>query len=113
VGRPERIKPSEEGQQGSMGQPRREPLRPHEHPVPEPEPVDRAKVRALLETAAADRNGGITMHQHPALIELGDLCGLMAYYAFAFLPDYRPLVKADLDELEERIVLNSGAWLSQ
>ena len=84
-----------------------------EDPAPETPPVDRARVRALLETAAADRNGGMTMHQHPALIELGDLCGIMAYYAFAFLPADHPLGKADLDELEERIVRHSGAWLSQ
>jgi len=84
-----------------------------DQPAPEPAPVDRAKVRALLETAAADRNRGISMHQHPALIELGDLAGIMAYYAFAFLPADHPLGKADLDELEERIMRCSGAWLSQ
>ena len=89
-------------------------MRRREDPAPAgPPPVDRAKVRALLETAAADRNRGVTMHQHPALMELGDLCGIMAYYAFALEPDNRPLGKADLDELEERIVTNSGAWLSQ
>jgi len=82
-------------------------------PAPEPPPVNRTRVRALLETAAADRNGGNDMTGHPALLELGQLAGIMAEYAFAFMPAERMLGKADLDELEERIVQNSGAWLSQ
>ena len=84
-------------------------MKPRDEPITDPPPIDRAKVHALLDTAAADRDRGETMHQHPALMELSDLAGVMAYYAAQYALDGRE----DLDALADHIVRHAAAWKSQ
>lgn len=78
---------------------------------PEPLALDAGRVRELLEEAAAARNTGKSTYRHPALAELGKLCGVMAEYAFAFLPQDVAISPTDLDELEERILRLAPQWL--
>lgn len=76
-----------------------------EDPAPEPPPVDRAKVRALLGEANAARERGENMHHHPTLLALEDVCdSIVAYYVFAFTSDDYRFSNEELDDLAERLV---------
>ena len=71
-----------------------------EDPATETPPVDRAQVRALLGQANAARERGETMHHHPTLLALEDVCdSIMAYYVFAFKSDDYRFSAAELDDL--------------
>lgn len=82
-------------------------MRRREGPTLEPVPVDRAQVRALLEEANAARERGESMHRHPALAALGELCGVMGQYAFSLSAD-RLLTPAELDEMEKWLLNRGG-----
>ena len=80
-------------------------MKPREQPAPEPPPVDRAKVRALLGEANAARERGETMHHHPTLLALEDVCNrIAAYYVFMRYPNTYKLTDAELDELADGLV---------
>ena len=80
-------------------------MKPREQPPPEPPPVDRAKVRALLGEANAARERGEIMHHHPTLLALEDVCdSIVAYYVFAFTSDDYRFSNEELDDLAERLV---------
>jgi hypothetical protein len=71
-------------------------------PTPEPPPIDRAKVRALLGKANVMREAGEGLHHSPVMAALEAVCGNpLAYYAFAFTPDDYHLSAAELDELAD------------
>jgi hypothetical protein len=82
-------------------------------PQSEPEalpPVDRARVRAILEEANVQREAGVDLHHHPALLALEDECNsILAYYVFAWCPDGRKLTAAELDELADGLLQSSVA----
>lgn len=73
-------------------------------PSPEPPAIDRARVHELILQLVAARDRGEVMHQHPALNELGDLCGIMAYYRFGL---DEPRTPEELREFEEAILTHA------
>lgn len=73
-------------------------------PTPEPPPIDRARVGALLRQANAARERGRLTPRHPALTELGELCGVLAEYIFVWYPDDYHLSAADIDVLTDGLV---------
>lgn len=76
-----------------------------EDPATETPPVDRAKVRALLEEANALRESGVNLHHHATLLALEAECdSIMAYHVFAWYPDSYKLTDAELDELADGLV---------
>ena len=80
-------------------------MRHREQPEPDPPPVDRSRVRALLGEANAARERGEVMHQHPTLLALEDVCNsIAAYYVFMRYPDNYKLTDAELDELADGLV---------
>ena len=74
-----------------------------EDPAPAgPPPVDRAKVRALLEEANALREAGENLHHHPIMERLAEASRRpLAVYVFAFCPDDHRLSSARLDEMAD------------
>ena len=75
-------------------------------PAPEPEPpIDRAKVRALLGEANALRESGVSLHQHPIMYALEEVCrDPLAYLVFIQYPNDYKLSAAKLDELADGLV---------
>jgi hypothetical protein len=79
-------------------------MKPREAPAPEAALIDRAKVRALLGEANALRESGVNLHHHPVMEGLGDLCGVMGLYVFAFTADDCRLDEAQLDAFADGLV---------
>ena len=79
-------------------------MRRKEQATPEPLPVDGARIRQLIAQAAADRDAGVVMHHHPALEELGELCGILTYYRFQ-LED--PRTPAALEDFARQAIENA------
>ena len=73
-------------------------------PEPEPEAVDRAHIRRLLDEAAAAHNRGESTHHHPSLEELSELCGPMYFYWLALFPSDYIITDAVLDVIEAAAV---------
>lgn len=76
-----------------------------DEPEPETPPVDRAKVRALLEEANALREAGENLHHHPIMERLVEASRRpLAVYVFAFVPHDHRLTSARLDELADGLL---------
>lgn len=82
-------------------------------PGDEPGPVDRSRIRELLEEAAEAHRRGEDLHRHPSMEALSELCGTLALYTFTFFPTDRPVTDADLDDIEDHLVRRADAWREQ
>lgn len=78
-------------------------MRRRERPQPEPEPLDHREVRRLLEETAGAHNRGESLQHHPALAALGELCGVVMSYSFAFFPRDYVVTGEDLDRIEANV----------
>jgi len=76
-----------------------------------PAPIDRAKVRALLGDANALRESGVSLHQHPVMYALEEVCrDPLAYLVFIAYPDDMKIPDAELDELADGLVNRTMPW---
>ena len=84
-------------------------MRRKEQAAPAPEAPNPARIRSLLDDAAAAHNAGEVMHGHPALEALSDHCGALAYYALALYPRDYHITSDDLDKLEAGLVRTANS----
>jgi hypothetical protein len=88
-------------------------LKPFDRPAPAPPPVDRARLRELVEELHAAASRGESIHAHPAVYAIDALTGgsvMAGYFVVAELasPDGPPPVEA----MVTHIMRHAARWAS-
>jgi hypothetical protein len=93
-----------------MGQPRREPMRPHPQPAPDPPLVDRARVRALVTELHAAKVRGESIHAAPPIYAIDDLVGSCMAGSFVEFTLSRPDAPPSVDSMVDHIMKYAARW---